>query len=521
MMKKHPLSIPFCTILVLSFVLSSCGGGDRDVFRIMPESTNLVVTFNPKMLMKKGRLQELDFIKKSAARGKLPGKILDDPASAGIKMSAYSAFFAFGKNPAFGGFVVPLDNEANFGAFVRETAQKDQSTSQIEELNGYQTLHFGNNGIVAWNHKVAFVISSFKGWAGDRIDTAALTLINTRRAGSILTYKDFNKFLARQRDINVWISSTNLTGLTGLKDAGKLMDIFGGLKNNYGHIFIAFEKGAMRVTSDLRLNPGMKNFVGKYNFLDRNAQKDLLKYLPQEDLFCVANLYVNPEKIVELLKFVNGRFLDQFEKIENQLGVQNNELKEAFQGEIAFSVNGIRKSPTLKESEIYGDSSWSGNVPVFVAAVRLQNEQTWALMKEAFTKEKSITEENGIYSWKKGIPLYLTENSHNIIITNSKPTASGIAGKGMIANNVLKAPYASVLTKDPLCFYVDLNAAEYPPEMKDYIQERMGTEINIGIESFGKTLRSLSVTANLQEWELTLELNDESENSLYAMLKNL
>ena len=44
--------------------------------------------------------------------------------------------------------------------------------------------------------------------------------------------------------------------------------------------------------------------------------------------------------------------------------------------------------------------------------------------------------------------------------------------------------------------------------MQNYIEEKMGNEVNMGLKSYGKSLKSLAVMVSLEEWELRLELND-------------
>ena len=76
-----------------------------------------------------------------------------------------------------------------------------------------------------------------------------------------------------------------------------------------------------------------------------------------------------------------------------------------------------------------------------------------------------------------------------------------IVSNGELADNVLGADYADILTKDPVCFYVNLDAKKYSKDMQNYIEEKMGNEVNMGLKSYGKSLKSLSVTASLEEWE--------------------
>ncbi len=519
-MKKfiHTLGLILTPAFLL--VLSSCSGGDKDIFRIMPENTTAVITFNPADLMQKGKLDELDVFKKAAGESGFIKKIMSDPGATGIKLNGYSAFFVFDKSPSLGCLVLPVSSASDFNALVNDISKEKMMKMEVGKIGDYSTRR-GENIIIAWNNSVAFVLSSLKSWSGTNLDTAAARLTNTKRSECLLTDKDFNKFRSKQKDINAWLTSTHLADMTGIGELGDAIDLFGGLKNNYEHVFVDFQKGSITITSNLRLNASMKETIDKYNFLDQHAQKELLKYLPLKDIFLAGNTNVDPEKLLSLMEFINKQTGNHISEIENEFGLDEKELKKAFQGEIAFSVNGIKKSPALKESDIYGDSSFARNVPVFMGAVRLKNQKAWEVLTEKLKEVNGITKHDGYYSLaEKFVRVFMAEKDNTVILTNSEEYIQEITSDGQIQPNVLEAPFAKILTKDPICIYLNLDSESYSQNMQDYIEENIGDEMNMGMESLGKSLKSLSVTANLEEWEFRLELSNTSDYSLYALLKS-
>jgi len=76
-----------------------------------------------------------------------------------------------------------------------------------------------------------------------------------------------------------------------------------------------------------------------------------------------------------------------------------------------------------------------------------------------------------------------------------------------------------VLTRDPICFFVNLDANSYSNNFREYIREEMDQDLAAGIETFGESLKSISVTASLEEMKITLNMTEDGENSLYTMLK--
>ena len=54
--------------------------------------------------------------------------------------------------------------------------------------------------------------------------------------------------------------------------------------------------------------------------------------------------------------------------------------------------------------------------------------------------------------------------------------------------------------------------------MRELFSEKMSDEIEMRLETFGSSLKSLSLSANVEEWDFKIELKDDSENSLYTLL---
>jgi len=57
--------------------------------------------------------------------------------------------------------------------------------------------------------------------------------------------------------------------------------------------------------------------------------------------------------------------------------------------------------------------------------------------------------------------------------------------------------------------------------MQQFIDKEMNEKLEMGLETFGAKLKSLSFSANLEEWEIRLDLNDDDEYSLYTLLSQI
>jgi hypothetical protein len=343
-------------------------------------------------------------------------------------------------------------------------------------------------------------------------------LLNLEKAEALLSDKDFNNFLGKQKDINAWFTSNRLTDIPGVGDLDDAMDLFGGIKNNYGHAFMDFQPGNMILTTNLRFNQSMQETIDKYNFLDENAIKDLLKYLPSQEIVFVGNTNVDPERIIDLLQFVNKDFDETFDDIAEMMDMAPDEIQKAFSGEMAFSINGIQRIKINKEEEMDIEE----DLPSFVAATRMKNEDFFTRFLEVAEKEAEVTKINDIYVVNNnGIPVYLKLQEKDLILSNNRGVIEEIAEKGEISENVTDTDFGNILTKNPVCFFLNLDKESYSSELKNYIEEEMDSDIAKGYERFGDKLKSLSFSASLEEWEFQVVLMDNEENSLYTLLSQI
>lgn len=502
--------------VLVALMLGSCQRPSKKFFHFIPETAKAVVTVHPGNLIEKGKLTELSFLEEGASGSETVSKILEDPEASGIDMDYYSSFFVFGEDPSYGGIVMPIEDKVNFENMIKELEMEVDEEFTRGELDKYELIK-QDAGIILYDNSIAMVLFSMGNWEED-IETVAAELISLEEEEKILSDKDFNKFLAKQKDINAWFTSTNLKGMDQLGDA---MDLLGGIKNNYGHVFLDFQKGAMVLTTNLRLNQSMQETVDKFNFLDQDAIKALLDYIPSDDLVFVGNTNVNPEKIIDLLKLVNKDFDEAFENMTDAFDVEEGDLSKAFSGEMAFSIHGAHRF-NFEEEKNGEISDFEENLPVVVAATRMNNKSMFSQFLDVAEQREALTKKDEYYIVKnRGIPAYMVLYDQDLVVSNREEIIIEISEKGKIDENVTRAEYSDILTQNPICFYLNLDAGSYSEDMQDFIDEEMGEQIEMGLETFGSELKSLSFSANLEEWELRLELTEKDEYSLYTLLSQI
>ena len=93
-----------------------------------------------------------------------------------------------------------------------------------------------------------------------------------------------------------------------------------------------------------------------------------------------------------------------------------------------------------------------------------------------------------------------------------------ILENGSAKENVLKSTHTDILTSNPICFYLNLDESTYTEDMQNFFSKKMGKKAEMGMKTFGSSLKSLTISANIEEWEFRIDLKDDSVNSLYSLL---
>jgi hypothetical protein len=113
----------------------------------------------------------------------------------------------------------------------------------------------------------------------------------------------------------------------------------------------------------------------------------------------------------------------------------------------------------------------------------------------------------------------MTLNNNDLVVSSVEDIILEISSMGKIQEAVTKSDFSENLTKNPVCFFLNLDKETYSTEINDFIDKKGGTGLNMGVETFGEALKSLTFSANVEEWEFRIDLNNDSENSLYTLLK--
>jgi hypothetical protein len=513
--KIHKLS--YLSILFATLMLFSCNRADRKIYKIVPDNAAFVASFSPGKLLEKSKAKDLDVIKEALGKEEFNKILFENPGLSGINISSNSCVFMSGNDPKYLGLVMPVKNKKVFELFL-ENLGKQFNEEFIKEEGANFTYSKKANLILAWNSSVLIYLTQVKGSDESSTMDKMTELFSLKAENCILSDRDFKSFLSEQKDLNLWVTSNQIGSLTDTNMG--MLNMLGAVNNNYAHFSLDFQVGAVVLSSNLMLNPDFKKSIDKFNFIDQDAERDILKMLPAEDLILAGNFRLNPEKILGIIDFFgsgNQQFLEEFEK---ETGTKPEEILKSIQGSLAFSINGITSvnpDPSKQDEKLC-----KKNIPIIVAAIRLNDDKILKDLLDLIKQKEPVIEKNGYYVINnEEVPFYLLVNKGIILLSNQEKYVNEIISTGKVNNNLESHEISKNLVKNPICIFLNLDRDSYSDKVKNYFGEEMDNSFAKGMGNFGASLKSLTINGGIEKTELRIELKDKSVNSLTALVKSI
>jgi len=517
-MKQNLFQLVLTASLTAGLMLSSCTRSGQDIYTIVPDNAAVVGSFSPGNIMKKAAAQDIEYIRNSMSSNGFNKALFENPSISGIDFDAHSAFFVFGSTEKYLGIIMPVKKQKDLESFLEKVSEEYNLEFKKEKGDKFSYTRISNS-VIAWNKSVLLNLTLINGWDETPIETKIATLFALEAEQCILSDKDFKSFLTEQKDLNIWATSNQIESLTGTNMG--MLNILGAINNNYAHISLDFQDGAVVLSTNLSLNPDFKKNFDKFNIIDQNAEKNILKMLPSENLLLAGNFRINPSKMLEILKSFNSgdnQFMEEFEK---ETGKTPGDVINALQGSLAFSINGITKGGknNKEDAEEFPENE---RIPVMVAAMQINDEELFTNFIDLIKKEEPISEKKGYYVIpSEGSPFYLGVKDKVILLSNEEKYISEIVSTGGLKNNLLSLDISKKLIDNPICVFMNLDKSSYSDDVNDYLQKEMDARLAMGLEGLGKSLKSLTLIGNIEKTEIRIEMKDKSVNSLHLILKSM
>jgi hypothetical protein len=510
--------IIFPAILCLTLIFSSCNRSEREIYKLVPDNASVVATFSPGKLMKKADVTDLEFMKEATEDNEFNKFLFENPGISGIDVNAYSCVFLFGTEQKYLGVIMPIKSKKVFEKFLDKMGKEYKSEFIIETTEKFSYSIYGSS-VLAWNKSLLIHLTQIKGFDGSPVDGKLNELFSLEDEKCILSEKDFKSFLSEKKDLNIWLTSNQISSLT--ESNMGIFNMFGAINNNYAHLFLEFQDGAVVLSSNLMLNPDFKKNFDKFNIIDLDAEKEILKMIPAEDLILAGNFRLNPDKILDILNLINSGDTKFLEDIQKETGKTSENILKSIQGSFAFSINGVTP---IESDQNNPDTACltHENIPVIVVAMQLNNDEIFNDLLNAVNQKEPIIEKNGYYVIRaENVPFYMGVKNNVILLTNVEKHISDILSSGKVEDNLFSRDISGEMINNPICLYLNLDRDSYSDKVKNYLDEEMNKNFAKGMRSFGASLKSLTLTGNIEKTELRIELKDKSVNSLHAILKSM
>ena len=539
--------IGLITILIVVLIFNpGFFSSSTRILKIVPKDTPGVIVLDMKSIIKKGELDELSDTKiykmalkelrsesKKAAR--FLEEIVDDPKITGLDFRSQIVAFPYLKNidKNEGGAVLAfgIRNEDDFKDFIEEIFDLADFEAELEEEDNYNFYTIDRESILGWNDSKAMFI----GGSGDLEDMLE-DLMELKRDESILSNKDFKKFLKDKEDISIWIStdsdlmedlikdqlgtemSRELRQLDDLNlyDVDDIISMFRNLSLGM-HLKFDDDNISFKTVS---YNEDLEDMYEEFGIGEISFEKKLLNYFPKES-FGTFSYSINFENFYDYLSD-SGALDPIIDEIEDELFFDPEDILDAIGGN--FIVSLIDFDTVEIETYDYRRNRYRTKdqlVPLIGFAMDLElNREFENLIEFVLDNAPGLDDYGDYYSIDAdGVPIYFAFDDNALFVTNHRESIRNFEDGGYRSNKSLrKSEIASDITKNNVFAYLNVNSDDYP----DSITEELGLdnyETIAILNIWNEFAESIVLKANMESFEMIFNMKgNKGENSLKTMI---
>tara|TARA_B100001939_G_scaffold2680_1_gene2532 strand:+ start:222 stop:1925 length:1704 start_codon:yes stop_codon:yes gene_type:complete len=535
--------IVLITILIVVLIFNpSFFSSSTRILKIVPKDTPGVIVLDMKSIIKKGELDELSDTKiykialeelrsESPEAARFLKEIVDDPKITGIDFRSQIVAFPYLKNidEEEGGAVLAfgIRNEDDFKDFIDEIFDLADIEAELEEEDNYNFYTIDRDVILGWDDSKAMFI----GGSGDLEDMLE-DLMELEKDESIVSNKDFKKFLKEKEDISMWVSTDNdffnqfLVGeiideipreIMSRQDQKELINSIEDLSVG---MHLKFDDDNISFKTNFNLNEDTKDMYDEFGFGDVSFEKKLLNYFPKES-FGTFSFSANFENMYDYLSD-SGALDPLINEIEDELFFDPEDILDAIGGN--FIVSLIDFDTVEIETYDYWSESYRTRdqlVPIIGFAMDLDlNREFENLIEFILDNAPGLDDYGDYYSVDAdGVAIYFAFDDDALFITNHRESIRNFEDGGYRSNKSLrKSEIASDITKNNVFAYLNVNFDDYPDSITEEL-DLDNYEVRLFLNIWDEFAESFVLKANMESFEMIFNMKgNKGENSLKTII---
>tara|TARA_B100001109_G_scaffold8582_1_gene6501 strand:+ start:384 stop:2120 length:1737 start_codon:yes stop_codon:yes gene_type:complete len=512
----------------------------------VPKGTPGVIALDIKSIVEKGKLDELSDTKiykmaieelrsESKKVARFIEEVVNDPKITGLDFRSNVVAFVHLENideeEAAAVLAFGIRNEDDFKDFIEEIFNLADFEAELEEEDNYNFYTIDRDVILGWDDSKAMFI----GGSGD-LEDVLKDLLELEKDESIVSNKDFKKFLKEKEDISMWISTDSDQMQDLIKDQGREMkrkqrqfdvfneidvdEIMSFLKSFSVGMHLKFDDDNISFKTNFNLNEDTKDMYDEFGFGDVSFEKKLLNYFPKES-FGTFSFSANFENMYDYLSD-SGALDPLINEIENELFFDIEDILDAIGGNFIVSLIDFDTVET-ETYDWYSESYRTRDqlVPLIGFAMDLNlNREFENLIEFILDNAPGLDDYGDYYSVDAdGVPIYFAFNSNAIFITNHRESIRNFEDGGYIADkSLISSEIASDITKNNVFAYLNINTDHYPysiTEELDLDNYETRTILNI----WNEFAESIVLKADMESVEMIFNMKvNKGENSLKTII---
>jgi hypothetical protein len=501
---KSPLkSIQFGLCLLACIALLASCGEDTKLTRHIPKDAAGVLALDMKSLA----LKSMDFqeILKLENLQNMFESSSEDSVGKAVRNSGIDFInkgYIYGKSTApgtgYGAAVVALSDPAAFEAFVK----KLNDGGEVSEEGGIKTAQIDASIFVAWNKTEAIFV-----FAQENGKETAASLANLKKEESIVGVTTFDEVEKLDADIALWVNMGGIQSLVPQSPYAASTTQMN-LTDSYVTATCNFEDGQIVFDAKTFANEDMAK---KYNFMKANVKPEIIEAIPGSSVIGLGGFGIEIPTLTSYLE--SEKLLEMYDPlIQQNLGIGAKEVLAMFDGNIAFSLNGLSMKEVSRMNYLTGEEMVV-QAPDFDYSIvfGIANKETANKLLTHFTEAGMLAKSDKYYSVANEV--FIVEKGDAFVLTHTEARRqAAIDGNGEKLNSELSGLFAN----NAGAFYVNTN--NIPAEFLTGENAIVGTHLSkLSLEDI--TYTSSTMKDKVSTSRCVIRFKAKDENSLITISK--